>query len=117
MKKLKKAFHKVVGFGYGRQATPKVATPVMKKAGQDFWELLTGEQDFYVRISDAISKPATIHKAAFDEMLLKKHSELLRQFMIDFVNRDGTVRWQKVVEFNSARARPGRSRTTQNTPS
>ena len=117
LKKLKKAFHKVVGFGYGRQAAPKVATPVMKKAGQDFWELLTGEPDFYVRISDAISKPAAVHKAAFDEMLLKKHSELLRQFMIDFVDTDGTVRWQKVVEFNSARARPGRPRATQNTPS
>jgi hypothetical protein len=105
-----------VGFGYGRQAAPKVAKPVMKKAGQDFWELLTGEQDFYVRISDAISKPATIHKAVFDAMLLKKHSELLRQFMIDFVDTDGTVRWQKVVEFNSARTRPARPRAAQNTP-
>lgn len=108
LKKLKKAFHKVVGFGYGRQAAQKVATSVMKKAGQDFWELLTGESDFYVRISDAISEPATIHKAAFDAMLLKKHSELLRQFMIGFVDADGTVRWQKVVEFNSARDRSGR---------
>lgn len=116
LKKLKKAFHKVVGFGYGRQAAPKVATPVMKKAGQDFWELLTGESDFYVRISDAISKPASIHKAAFDEILLKKHSELLRQFMIDFVDEDGTVLWQKVVEFNSSRARPARPRALPSVP-
>lgn len=114
MKKLKKAFHKVVGFGYERQAAPKFATPVMKKKGQDFWERLTGESDFYVRISDAISKPATIHKAAFDAMLLKKHSEWLRQFMIDFVDADGTVRWQKVVEFNSARDRSGRLHAEKN---
>lgn len=102
LKKLKKAFHKVVGFGYGRQAIPKYSKPVMKKAGQEFWELLTGEPDFYIRISDAISKPATIHKATFDEAILKKHAELLRQFMIHFVEADGTVLWQKVVEFNSA---------------
>jgi Type II restriction endonuclease EcoO109I len=108
LKKLKKAFHKVVGFGYGRQAEPKVAKPLLKKAGQDFWELLTGEADFYLRISDAISAPAAIHKAAFDEALLRKHSELLRQFMIDFVETDGSVRWHKVVEFNSARAKPKR---------
>ena len=113
LKKLKKAFHKVVGFGYGRQATPKVEKPIAKKAGQDFWELLTGEPDFYVRISDAISKPAAIHKATFDAALLKKHSELLRQFMIDFVDSDGTVQWQKVVEFNSARARPARPARTR----
>ncbi len=116
LKKLKKAFHKVVGFGYGRQASPRVATPVIKKAGQDFWELLTGEPDFYVRISDAISQPAARHKAAFDEMLLKKHSELLRQFMIDFVDTDGTVRWQKVVEFNSARSRTSRPRPPPSAP-
>lgn len=108
LKKLKKAFHKVVGFGYGRQAAPKVEKAIMKKAGQDFWELLTGETDFYVRISDAISKPAAIHKATFDEALHKKHSELLRQFMIEFVEIDGTVRWNRVVEFNSARTRPAR---------
>ena len=108
LKKLKKAFHKVVGFGYGRQAAPKMEKAIMKKAGQDFWELLTGETDFYVRISDAISKPAAIHKATFDEALHKKHSELLRQFMIEFVEIDGTIRWNRVVEFNSARARPAR---------
>jgi len=106
MKKLKKAFHKVVGFGYGRQAQPKIPKPVMKLAGQDFWQLLTDESNFYVRISDAISAPAAAHKAAFEGELLKKHSELLRQFMLDYVEVDGSVRWQKVVEFNSATAKP-----------
>lgn len=113
LKKLKKAFHKVVGFGYGRQAAPKIAKPVLKKAGQDFWELLTSEPDFYLRISDAINTPAAIHKAAFDEALVKKHSELLRQFMIDFVEVDGSVQWHKVVEFNSACARPARKRANK----
>lgn len=108
LKKLKKAFHKIVGFGYGRQAASKSAKPVAKKAGQDFWELLTDEPDFYLRISDSIRTPAAIHKATFDEAMLKKHSELLRQFMMDFVETDGTVRWHKVVAFNSARVRPGR---------
>jgi hypothetical protein len=117
LKKLKKAFHKIVGFGYGRQAVPKVAKTVTKKAGQDFWELLTGEADFYVRISDAISAPAAIHKATFDAELLKKHAELLRQFMLEFVELGGTVRWQKVVEFNSARAKPARTARTKVTKS
>lgn len=115
LKKLKKAFHKVVRFGYGRHAKPKGEKPILTKAGQDFWELLTGESDFYIRVSAAISEPAAIHKAAFDEALLKKHSELLRQFMIDFVDSDGTVRWNSVVEFNSARARPARRMHKQST--
>jgi hypothetical protein len=106
LKKLKKAFHKVVGFGYGRQAQPKIPKPVQKLAGQEFWQLLTGEPNFYVRISDAICKPAAAHKATFDVELLKKHSELLRQFMLEYVEEDGSVRWQKVVEFNSASAKP-----------
>ena len=113
LKKLKKAFHKVIGFGYGRHASSKGDKSILKKAGQDFWELLTGDPNFYIRISEAISRPAAIHKAAFDEALLKKHSELLRQFMIDFVDIDGTIRWNSVVEFNSARVRPKSSAKNQ----
>lgn len=108
LKKLKKAFHKVVGFGYGRAPVSKNAKTIQKKAGQEFWELLTGESDFYVRISDAIAKPAALHKSGFDEALQKKHSELLRQFMLDYVDVDGTVRWRDVVEFNSSHSKPKR---------
>jgi Type II restriction endonuclease EcoO109I len=114
LKKLKKAFHKIVGFGYGRQTQPKTPKSVRKIAGQEFWQLLTGESDFYVRIADAISSPAMAHKEAFDKELLKKHSELLRQFMLEYVEADGSVRWQKVVEFNSASAKPSRKKHTDN---
>ena len=109
LKKLKKAFHKVVGFGYGRAPVSKTAKTIQKQAGQGFWELLTNEADFYVRISDAIAKPAALHKSAFDEALQRKHSELLRQFMLDYVDIDGTVRWRDVVEFGSSRLKPKRA--------
>ena len=46
-------------------------------------------------------------------MLLRKHSELLREFMIEFVERDGTIGWHNIVEFNSARARPARLKRKQ----
>ena len=82
----------------------------MAPKGQEFWELLTGEPDFYIRISDAIAKPAALHKSAFDDALQKKHSELLRQFMLDYVDVDGTVRWRDVVEFNSSRLKPKQPR-------
>lgn len=111
LKKLKKAFHKVVGFGYGRQSIPRTAKAVEKKAGQDFWELLTGEPDFYLRMSKAIGPPAAKHRALFDEAAQKKQSELLRQFMIAFVDEDGTVRWHDVVKFNSSRTKPKRLST------
>jgi len=106
LKKLRKAFHKVVGFGYGGQSGSRKEKAITKKAGQEFWQLLTDENDFYLRIADSISTPAEIHKAAFDAALLKKHSELLREFMIEFVEVDGTIRWNSVVAFNSAHARP-----------
>jgi Type II restriction endonuclease EcoO109I len=50
LKKLNKQFHRVIGYGYGRKQVQKAST-VEKLAGQSFWQMLTGEADFYLRIS------------------------------------------------------------------
>ena len=66
MKKLGKTFLPLIGYGYGRKKhRPDEA--VDKKAGQEFWKLLTQEDDFYLRISDAIAKSAGEHKLAFEQ--------------------------------------------------
>ena len=57
MKKLGKSFLPLIGYGYGRSSQRQVKA-VDKKAGQEFWLLMTGEDDFYLRISDAIGKCA-----------------------------------------------------------
>ena len=105
MRKLGKTFLPLIGYGYGRKKhRPDEA--VGKKAGQEFWKLLTQEDDFYLRISDAIAKSAGAHKLAFEQAYEIKRASLVKGFFLDFTDVSGQVDWRKVVEFNSAHIKP-----------
>lgn len=110
LKKLGKMFRPIIGYGYGRKTARKTTSPVERLAGQQFWELLTGESDFYLRISRAMETFASEHAAAFKLALDTKQDALLREFMIHFVEETGSIRWDAVVAFNSGAKPPKRSR-------
>lgn len=110
LKKLGKMFRPIIGHGYGRKAEPKKPSPVERLAGQRFWTLLTGEADFYLRISRAMEAFASEHATAFKQALASKQDALLREFMIDFVSPSGLVQWDAVVAFNSSVSAPKRTR-------
>lgn len=73
--------------------------------------LLTGESDFYQRIAIAIKGEAFAHGAQYREAFDKKRNELLRQFMVNFVNAAGDILWETVVEYNSSKAKAPKLRT------
>lgn len=110
LKKLGKMFRPIIGYGYGRKSAPKKASPVERVAGQQFWELLTGESDFYLRISRAMEAFANCHGTEFGRALDDKLNALLREFMIDFVETNGQIRWDAVVAFSSSTETPKRAR-------
>lgn len=105
LKKLNKSIRPIIGYGYGRKLQRK-ASQDEKLAGQSFWRLLTGESDFYLRLSGAMESFAGEHGSAYKMAFELKHQQLLREFMIDYVNEDGYILWQKVVAFNSATVKP-----------
>lgn len=107
LKKLNKMFRPIIGYGYGRKQ-PRGESAVEKLAGQAFWQELTGEEGFYLRISQAMAPFATEHGAAYREQFVKTHTRLLKQFMLNFVDDSGAVQWDALVEFNSAVAKPAR---------
>lgn len=82
---------------------------IEKLAGQAFWETLTGEPDFYLRISHAMTSFASQHGALYKDAFESKHQQLLREFMIDYVSPRGVILWDKVVIFNSATEKPKKS--------
>lgn len=107
LKKLNKQFRAIIGYGYGRKQN-KSATVIEKLAGQVFWELLTGESDYYLRIARSIGKYAESHGEAYKKAYETKKLQLLRVFMLNFVTPDGQVLWDEIVTFNSAKNRPTR---------
>ena len=112
LKKLNKDFRAIIGYGYGRKRTIK-ATNVEKLAGQEFWHLLTGEFDFYLRISNAMASFAGQHGDLYKTAFEQKHRQVLRDFMINYVNDVGDIQWQGIVEFNSAQVKPKQSKATE----
>ncbi|MEN9671476.1 MAG: hypothetical protein RL018_1753 [Pseudomonadota bacterium] len=111
MKKLGKSFLPLIGYGYGRKKHDPEAA-VDKKAGQDFWQLLTGEVDFYLRISNAINTCAGKNKIVYDHAYETLRSSLVKEFMIDYTDPIGQIDWQKLVAFNSATVKPKKYRST-----
>jgi len=112
LKKLGKMFRPIIGYGYGRKSSPKKVSPVERLAGQQFWMLLTGESDFYLRISRAMEPYANDHMALYAQAFGSKRNAMLREFMIDFVEPTGQIRWDAVVAFSSSTVVPKRSRRT-----
>ena len=110
MRKLGKMFRPIIGYGYGRNSARKQASSVERMAGQRFWALLTGEDEFYLRISSAMETFANEHATKFKAALDLKHDALLREFMINFVGKDGLIHWDAVVAYNSCAVAPKRQR-------
>ena len=106
LKKLGKNFSEVVGYGYGRKSEPKKATVQDRVAGQKFWELLTNESDFYLRIARAIGVHSAGHGESYRKAFERKCNSLVKEFVLNFVHEDGSIEWDKVVAFNSATSKP-----------
>jgi Type II restriction endonuclease EcoO109I len=111
LKKLNKQFRPVIGFGYGRKRH-QATSDVEKLAGQAFWRLLTGEENFYLRIAQTIGPIATAHGQPYGEAYIKTKLKLQRDFMLNFVSEDGEVMWDAIVAFNSAEKNPGKLKTS-----
>lgn len=107
MKKLGKMFRPIVGYGYGRKSAKK-PTNEERIAGQAFWQLLTGEEDFYLRISRAMDLHARTHWTQYSEAFERRYRLLLREFMDEFMAASGEINWDRLVEMNSSVQRPAK---------
>ncbi len=105
--KMKKQFRKIIGYGYGRKSSRKISV-TESVAGQEFWTLLTGESDYYLRIAAVIGDVVHGHAQEYKDAYDKKTNILVKQFAVNFVDDDGDIEWDRVVEFNSGAARPKR---------
>jgi hypothetical protein len=104
--KIKKQFRSVVGYGYGRKSKRSSdARNYEELAGQDFWELVTGEADFYLRIMKFMEEKPRQHAAEFKDELAKTENRLVKEFLFHFAKADGSINWEKLTEFNSGVAK------------
>lgn len=99
----KKRFVPIVGYGYGKKNTTDRGLPkfYQELAGQAFWEELTGDNEFYIKLIRFIGRLPEKYVEDFDTAYQKAANRLVKDFTNEFCMEDGTIDWEMLVQFNS----------------
>ncbi len=90
----------VLGICYGKTKTSYVRG-YLKIVGQNFWYLISGNENLYTDIIEPIGYRAKEHNDSFLIEKGKVINRFTKQFMDLYCNDNGAIDWVKVVEFNS----------------
>lgn len=100
----KLGYEPVIGYAYGQKKIVSVNSGSMhtELAGEDFWTALTGDPDFYKKIIRYMQDLPEHYVERFEISYNNAQNRLVRQFTNLFCRDDGSIDWEKLVEFNSA---------------
>lgn len=103
--KLRKQFDPILGHGYGKKQTPATKAKVYRDlSGQRFWEELTGDLEFYQKLITLMEKEdIRKHREEYRTEYQKAVNRYVREFTVDFCKEDGSIDWEKLVQFNSGK--------------
>ena len=85
----------VIAMGRGK---PKM---YQELAGKRFWAELTGDEEFYIKIIGYMGTMPEKYVADYKESYNRAANRLVREFSNSFCKDDGSIDWEKLVEFNS----------------
>lgn len=92
----------VNGCCYGRDASPDKGD-YFKFCGQAFWELISGDSEFYKRIIEPLGHNAKQRNKAFANSYEAVVNRLSWEFTTKFCTEDGLIDWPRLVAFGSAK--------------
>lgn len=99
----KARYEAYIGYCYGKKKDSGRGKPKMYQelAGKRFWAELTGDEEFYIKIIGFMGTLPEQYVASYKESYNKAFNRLVREFSNDFCKEDGSIDWDKLVEFNS----------------
>ena len=89
----------VLGICYGKVKTSYLRG-YLKVVGQNFWYLISEDENLYTDIIEPLGYRAKQHNAKFMKQKSKIINLFTQEFLADFCD-DGLINWKKLVEFNS----------------
>ena len=100
-------FSAIVGYAYGTKTeTGRGKAKIYEEvAGEEFWEAITGDKDFYTKIITYMDKLPEKYINEYNSSYSKAKNRLVRDFSNEFCNMDGTINWVKLVDYNSGSPR------------
>lgn len=105
--KLHKQFDALLGHGYGRKSKDPTERVLYRvRSGQVFWEELTGDPGFYLKLIRLMKDYPVKHRREYEKSWAQAVNRFTREFLIDFCYDDGSINWDKLVKFNSGKRPP-----------
>lgn len=106
LRRVRKAFIPVMGCGYGRADSPPTQSRKYRKlAGQAFWEHVTGESDFYLKLVRLMRDDPDRNRPVYTQSRDRAVNRFVKQFSQAFCDDSGNILWENLVEFNSGKKR------------
>jgi hypothetical protein len=90
----------VLGICYGKTRTSYLHG-YLKVVGQNFWYLISENENLYTDIIEPIGYRAKEHNETFAKEKARVVNKFTKLFIDNFCDEDGSINWIKLVEFNS----------------
>ncbi len=102
-KQVKARYEAIIGYSYGKKKNTDKGTPKIYQelAGKAFWAKLTGDEEFYVKIIRYMGNLPEQYVEEYKKSYNRASNRLVREFSINFCKDDGSIDWERLVEFNS----------------
>jgi len=105
--KLHKQFDPILGHAYGRLKTkPSKDLIYRDSSGQAFWQEVTGDPDFYLKLVRLMKDEPTKHRKEYAPAWDAAINRFTADFIKDFCLPDGSIDWEKLVRFVSEAKAP-----------
>jgi hypothetical protein len=109
--KIQKQFDPLVGQAYGHQGSePTENSRFRRSSGQTFWEEITGDTDFYLKLIRLMKNVPSDNRPKYRALWDHAVNKFTAEFIRDFCTKDGAIDWEKLVAFSSATTPPKLSR-------
>jgi len=109
--KLHKQFDPILGHAYGRvKSQPSKDLIYRDSSGQAFWQEITGDPDFYLKLVGLMKDEPAKHRKEYQPAWDAAINRFTAEFIKDFCFPDGSIDWEKLVRLVSE-DKPSRSTT------
>jgi hypothetical protein len=107
LQKTQKEYDPLLGHSYGRNISgPNDKKNYRDSSGQAFWEELTGDSDFYLKLIRLMKDEPLKYKEEFDKEWAAIINRLTAEFTEHFCSKEGHIDWERITKFVSAKQKP-----------
>ncbi len=92
---------KILGICYGKTKTAITNDGYIKVVGQNFWTLISDNQNLYIEIVEPIGFRAKEHNDFYIHERGRITNLLTQQFIGQYCDTNGNIDWSKVIQANS----------------